>query len=255
MRNACVPLPMHPFTQAQETNPDKCGELYVLFVQALTSLFGPASTLSGHAAFHPWVLQLFRVLVQMAVRDEFSKPSRSLLACQSRASLLLPNSAPDPRMKLIFCALVQQTSVSTVWASFTAATADESVMRTFALLAGEEPLSHAALTTRVGVQVPRPCHYWAAVSPQARWLRGWCRCGGPVAAQQILVLSLRTRFLHLLWRRASDATAGPMTPAATVQEWVVIPTMHLRVLGRCHAISCLCEVCTNTGIFDESVFL
>ena len=142
-----------------------------------------------------------------------------------------------------------------MWASFAAATADEAVMRTFALLAKEEPLSHPALTTSVGVHVPQPRHYWAAVSPHARWLRGWCRCGGPVAAQQILILSIRMRFLHSLWHRASNTTALPATTVTSVQEWVVIPTVHLRILGTCQAISCLCEVCTTTVTFCNSVFL
>ena len=150
---------------------------------------------------------------------------------------------------------MQQACLSTVWASFAATTADEAVMRTFALLAKEEPLSHPALTTSVGVHVPRPRHYWGAVSPHARWLRGWCRCGGPVAAQQILILSIRMRFLHWLWHRASSAATLPATTVISVQEWMVIPTVHLRLLGTCQAISCLCEVCATAVIVCKPVFL
>ena len=58
--------------QAHETNPEKCGELYALFAEAVTALFAPPASgraVSAPPAFHPWVLQLFRVLVQMAARD------------------------------------------------------------------------------------------------------------------------------------------------------------------------------------------
>ena len=83
MHDMCKPATLRPhscFAQAQETNPGKCGELYALFAQGLASLFGPAGTVSAHAAFHPWVLQLFRVVVQMAVCDDRSHIPHGSLA-------------------------------------------------------------------------------------------------------------------------------------------------------------------------------
>ena len=123
-----------------------------------------------------------------------------------------------------------------MWASFSASTADEAVWRTFTLLAKEAPLSHPALTE--SANAPLPHHYWAAVSPRAHWLRAWCRSGGPVAAQQILILSLRMRFLPLLWRRATGAGASQTTAKAQSR----VSATHLRTLSTCLAVSILCEV-------------